>query len=192
MDYLLACQTPSEACYVRYLQAYANGCHILNLPFVESIAKVDFECMLRKRFFNISEDEEEDIQEAVLEAAYIPLMPAWFFERKPVTQAVRKRYQLKKPHGTQISIPAGSAKLDLQATASVSPHSSSSSSSSSSASRFQSQPRRRSCSKTAFSASYKCATSMCTGEDDRSRAGYISKSILLQIVSYPLGAGNWW
>lgn len=81
MDYLLTCEKPSEVCYIRYLQAYANGCHILNLPFVERIAKVDFECMIRKRFFNLSlEDDEEDVHEVVLEAAYIPLMPAWFFE----------------------------------------------------------------------------------------------------------------
>ncbi|EWC46873.1 hypothetical protein DRE_03885 [Drechslerella stenobrocha 248] len=114
MDYLLACETPSEVRYMDYLQAYAQGCHILNLPFVERIAKIDFECMIRKRFLNVAsqEVEEEAIRNAVLEAAYIPLMPAWFFERRPVTQAVfvrsPKRSQLQQPHAThtQLSIPA--------------------------------------------------------------------------------------
>ncbi|KAK6536637.1 hypothetical protein TWF281_000864 [Arthrobotrys megalospora] len=160
MDYLLSCEAPSAVCYITYLQAYAQGCHILNLPFVERIAKVDFECMIRKRFFDITSDEqEEDILNTVLKAAYIPLMPAWFFEQQPVTQmqTIRKRSSIPRPFGT--------AKVEFQA-----PH----------ASRHPSQSRRRACSRTAFTASYQYAASVCTNEEDRSAS--LPKSILLQIV----------
>ncbi|KAK6539034.1 hypothetical protein TWF694_010581 [Orbilia ellipsospora] len=175
MDYLLACENPSQVCYISYLQAYANGCHILNLPFVERIAKVDFECMIRKRFFDITDEEEElDIIAAVLEAAYIPLMPAWFFEQTPVTQDayVRNRSHVRSA-SLQASIPTASAKvIDQPAT---------------NPSRRATIRRRSTCSRTAFSASYQYATSICTSEDDAPVAAagtYIPKSILLQIVSH--------
>lgn len=88
-------------------------------------------------------------------------------QRKPVTQAVRKRYQLKKPHGTQISIPAASVEMEVAATP-LAP------------AQFRVQRRRRSCTKTAFSASYNASLPVYS-QDETQR--YIPKSMLLKIVS---------
>ncbi|KAK6351248.1 hypothetical protein TWF718_004418 [Orbilia javanica] len=164
MDYLLTCETPASVCYITYLQAYAHGCHILNLPFVERIAKVDFECMIRKRFFDITSDEQEkDILDIVLKAAYIPLMPAWFFEQQPVTQTqpLRKR-RSSLPRPFRIS------KTESQATKYTS---------------YQpAQDRRAPCSRTAFTASYQYAASVYTNEEDDRSTSALPKPILLQII----------
>ncbi|KAK6521027.1 hypothetical protein TWF506_001260 [Arthrobotrys conoides] len=165
MDYLLSCENPSAVCYITYLQAYAHGCHILNLPFVERIAKVDFECMLRKRFFDVASDEQEqDILNVVLKAAYIPLMPAWFFEQQPVTQTRplrKRRSSLPRPFRT--------TKAEFQATQYTSHQPTA-------------QGRRSPCStRTAFTASYQYAASVCTSEEDSRSTTTLPKPILLQI-----------
>ncbi|RVD88615.1 uncharacterized protein DFL_002793 [Arthrobotrys flagrans] len=166
MDYLLTCETPSSVCYITYLQAYAHGCHILNLPFVERIAKVDFECMIRKRFFDVTSDEQEmDILEAVLKAAYIPLMPAWFFEQQPVTQMQpfrKRRSSLPRPFRT-------TTKAEFQAT--------------NTSRQPTTQGRQTPCSRTAFTASYQYAASVYTTEEEDNRsASALPKPIFLQIV----------
>ncbi|KAJ6261208.1 hypothetical protein Dda_3876 [Drechslerella dactyloides] len=206
MDYLLACESPSEVCYIKYLQAYAEGCHILNLPFVERIAKIDFECMIRKRFLNLAAqedlDEDDTIKNAVLAAAYIPLMPAWFFERKPVTQAssIRKRNHLRATHA-QVCIPTTSAPAKIAADQQTCTHAAAATgaNSISSPSNLNPNPPRgrhlgqvpigkRACSRTAFSASYRYAASLYTAEDDR--PVYVAKSIWLQIPADSSGWGD--
>src|SRR4051794_9737397 len=79
MDYLLACPYPSQVSYVLFLHAYANGCFILSLPFIESSAKIEYDFLLRKRFL-CDANVRADIDKLVLEAAWMPLFPARFFE----------------------------------------------------------------------------------------------------------------
>ncbi|KAK6503166.1 hypothetical protein TWF481_008199 [Arthrobotrys musiformis] len=168
MDYLLSCETPSSVCYITYLQAYAHGCHILNLPFVERIAKVDFECMIRKRFFDITSDEQEqDILDVVLKAAYIPLMPAWFFEQQPVTQL---KMQPIRKRRSSLPRPFRTTKVELQATQYTT---------------IRQPTHSRRCSRTAFTASYQYAASVYSTEDagdDNRSTSTLPKPILLQIV----------
>ncbi|KAK6354967.1 hypothetical protein TWF696_004095 [Orbilia brochopaga] len=198
MNYLLTCESPSEVCYIKFLQAYAEGCHILNLPFVERTAKVDFECMIRKRFLYLAAQEElegdDAIETAILAAAYIPPMPAWFFERKPVTQApsVRKRPQGQATHA-QVSIPTSCCppakiivdqqthKAAVAATTGTGIPSNPNPNPPRGRHLGQVPIGKRACSRTAFSASYRYADSPCMNEDDQYT--YMTKSIWLQIVS---------
>ena len=106
MDYLLSCPHPRYVSYFRFLQAYANGCHILSLPFVESSAKIEFEHMLRRRFMGVQNVNPASIDHLVLQAAWIPLMPRSFFEpRNSISKLHKKTFANRKAKHLRVNIP---------------------------------------------------------------------------------------